>query len=166
MTDRSAVFEPAYNAGMIRTDVYDHFLLGQRGKAAYRSFFEILLKADPGSGAVLWHCTDGKDRTGCAAMLLLSALGADRETVTEDYLLTNEYNRDVLDAVRRRISALPMPQEKQDAFLFLAGGVSENYIRHAFDTLEARYGSVEGYLSQELGIGAEERAELQNKYLE
>jgi protein-tyrosine phosphatase len=43
----------------------------------------------------VFHCTAGKDRTGFAAALLLSALGADRETIEHDYLLTNQlYRRD------------------------------------------------------------------------
>ena len=38
----------------------------------------------PEGEALLFHCSQGKDRTGCAAMLILSALGVDEETATED----------------------------------------------------------------------------------
>lgn len=43
------------------------------GAPKYRQFFELLLKQR--EGAVLWHCTAGKDRAGTAAILLLRALG-------------------------------------------------------------------------------------------
>ena len=39
----------------------------------HRALFQDLLK---GEGAVLYHCTAGKDRTGVATALILSALGA------------------------------------------------------------------------------------------
>ena len=38
----------------------------------------------------VFHCTAGKDRTGFAAALLLSALEVDRTTIERDYLLTNQ----------------------------------------------------------------------------
>jgi len=41
-------------------------------------------------GAVLFHCQNGKDRTGALAALLLLLAGEDDGRVMEDYLLTNE----------------------------------------------------------------------------
>ena len=163
--DRMKLFELSYEAGAIGSDAYDIFLLGERGKAAYRTFFRILLDADPDSGAVLWHCTDGKDRTGCAAMLLLSALGASRETIMEDYLLTNANNSVILDAVRKKAEALQLPPKKRDALIFISGCVVESYMEHALDTLNKRYSSVTGYLHDELGVGDAEINVLKEKYL-
>ena len=40
-------------------------------------------------GAVLWHCSAGKDRTGMVAYLLLSLFGYPRKLIYNDYLLTN-----------------------------------------------------------------------------
>ena len=90
--DKRAVFEMAYEYGMLGPQIYLSFLFGERGKRAYREFFRVLLDSDPDKGAVLWHCDDGKDRAGLAAALLLSALGADRATIMEDYLLTNDFS--------------------------------------------------------------------------
>ena len=161
--DRMKLFELAYSSGVIGCDTYDLFLLGERGKTAYRRFFRILLEVD--DGAILWHCTDGKDRTGCAAMLLLSALGASCETIMEDYLLTNEFNAAILGAVRQKAAVLQMPLEKRDALIFMSGCVAERYMGHALDTLNKRYGSVTGYLRDELGVGASELDLLKEKYL-
>ena len=162
--DRMVLFETSYAYGMLGPQVYVDFLLGERGKRAYAAFFQALLRLDEGR-ALLWHCTDGKDRTGCAAMLVLGALGASRETVLADYLLTNEYNASVVDAVRGQAEALGMPAEKADAFVFMCGGVVERYMVQAMETLEERYGGVTGYLADELGVGESELAELRRKFL-
>jgi protein-tyrosine phosphatase len=39
---------------------------------------------------ILFHCSAGKDRTGIASALLLSALGVDRKDIFDDYMLTNK----------------------------------------------------------------------------
>ncbi len=44
----------------------------------------------------------GNARTGCAAMLALFALGASRETVLEDYLMTNAVNAQKLSEIRQK----------------------------------------------------------------
>ncbi|MBO6229591.1 MAG: tyrosine-protein phosphatase [Ruminiclostridium sp.] len=163
--DRMEMFELSYKAGMLGSDIYVNFLLGERGKKAYREFFRILLEHDPEKGAVLWHCTDGKDRTGCAAMLLMSALGARRETIIADYMLTNEYNAAQIEAVRQKTAAYPMPPEKREALLFMCGAVVESYMTKAIGSLNEKYGSIEGYLNEELSIGKSEVTMLRKKYL-
>jgi len=52
----------------------------------YRRVFAELLA---GHAPLAFNCAAGKDRTGVAAALLLTALGVPRETVIADYLLTN-----------------------------------------------------------------------------
>jgi protein-tyrosine phosphatase len=162
--NKMKLFDIAYEYGMVGPDLYVNFVMGARGKKAYADFFRILLDLDD-DRAVLWHCTDGKDRTGCASALLLSALGADRQTVREDYLLTNEFNAPLLAATQQRLAGRPMPQDKLDALLFMVGKVSEAYLNRAFDAIEQSYGSVEGYLRDELGVGAEETRLLRDKFL-
>ena len=46
--------------------------------------------AHPAAHGALLHCTAGKDRTGVGIALTLLALGVDRDTVLEDYLLSTE----------------------------------------------------------------------------
>jgi protein-tyrosine phosphatase len=162
--DRMAMFNMMYDYGMLDDSTYLLFLLGERGKSAYRAFFDALLHLEPGR-AVLWHCADGKDRTGCAAMLLLFALGASRETVMEDYLLTNVCNARKLDAVRQRVAPLNFEQKKLDTLLFVSGGVAEGYMNRAIDTLVEQYGSVTGYLAQELGIDESGLEALRTRFL-
>ena len=144
---RDEMVEIAYKHGLIGPEVYPSFLLGERGIKAYRSFFEILLKADPEEGAVLWHCTDGKDRTGLASALLLVALGASRETIFEDYMLTNVYNAKIIEPIRSHLKGLGEVPEKIDAMVFSAGG------------------AIEGYLTNALGLTEDDFVTLRKKYI-
>ena len=162
--DRMAIFNAFYESGMLGDRLYKQFLLTGSAKRAWRAFFKALLALED-DRAVLWHCTDGKDRTGCAAMLILFALGADWETVMQDYLLTNEYNAAKLDAIRQEVEPLGWPEEKVNGLLFLSGGVFEAYMSDAIDSLIKEYGSVEAYLGQELGVGRPETEALRMKFL-
>ncbi|MBR1660615.1 MAG: tyrosine-protein phosphatase [Oscillospiraceae bacterium] len=161
---RIDMFEAVYESGYINDQLYVGFLLGNRGIAAFRAFFDALLNADE-DRAILWHCTDGKDRTGCAAMLLLSALGADRETVMRDYLLTNTCNAALLDEIRQRAAPLGMPPHKLNALLVMTGGVDAAYMRNAIHALDRKFGGVPRYLSDALGVGRREIELLRSKYL-
>ena len=162
--NRLQFFEMLYETGGLGTQLYIEFLLGDRGKQAYRRFFQAVLKLDE-ERSILWHCTDGKDRTGCAAMLLLYALGASYETVMEDYLLTNSFQSEKLLQVSAELSDESMPQEKQDALHFFLGGASEGYMDRAIKALEKEYGSVTAYLAQELGISKTDRDQLRARFL-
>ena len=61
----------AENLGIFGENMYITFLENAVGQQGYKEFLEILVKA---KGAVLWHCTSGKDRTGLAAMFILYVL--------------------------------------------------------------------------------------------
>ena len=58
----------------IMRDIYERMVLDEASQRGFASFFDDVL--DTQEGAVLWHCTIGKDRAGLAAMLLLHVLGA------------------------------------------------------------------------------------------
>ena len=52
-----------------------------------KNFFEIL--ADNSNYPINFHCSIGKDRTGCMAYLIEGLLGFDQETMYRDYMFTN-----------------------------------------------------------------------------
>ncbi len=132
--------------------------------AVYRNMFETLLAQEP--QAAVFHCASGKDRTGIAAALLLAALGASRDTVVADYLLSNEY----LDAQHHIARAIAdfgnMLSMTDSAALQALYEVRADYINAALDTIDAEYGGMDGYLQEMLGIGLAERRQLQNYYLD
>lgn len=126
---------------------------------AYEGFFRELLAAE--GGTVLWHCTQGKDRTGVGAMLLLSALGFDSETVIDEYLLTNRFAAGQLEAMR-----LARATEEELALMGEVFPVFERSARYWFDCVTIEYGTVDNYLELALGVGPQERAKLEEYYLE
>ena len=58
--------------------------------AMIKNFFEIL--ADENNYPINFHCSIGKDRTGCMAYLIEGLLGFDQETMYRDYMFTNFAN--------------------------------------------------------------------------
>ncbi len=144
--------------------IYILFLKSDRGKKAYRDFFDLLLDLPEGRG-IVWHCKDGKDRTGIAAMLLLSALGASREVIMEDYLLTNKQNEKLLSEIRTELEEADISQQQKEAILFLAGGVQEQFILAAMRWLDETYGGAAQYLASECMVDQASIKKLKDKFL-
>ncbi len=115
----------------------------------YRQTFAVAL--DPGSYPLLLHCTSGKDRTGFAAALLLLALGVARETVIEDYNLTNLY--------RRPVPHLFGPETPEEVVTILLAA-QPKYLEAALDEIDRVYGSFDAYLTRELGVAEFDRRRL------
>lgn len=127
-------------------------------KVAYRAFFRVLLAGD---GAVLWHCRQGKDRTGVATMLLLTALGVAYETALKDYLATNDCMEPILKA---ELEKNDDPERRQilSSLLF----VRADWLRLCLDEMEKAYGGTEGYLRNALGLCDSDFARLRTLYTE
>jgi protein-tyrosine phosphatase len=102
------------------------------------------------------HCTAGKDRTGFACALILHALGVPDDLIAEDYLLTNRFYR------RDPSASSDLPEEVRQVL----ASVEASFLAAAFDAIRADYGDLESYLSDGLGLGAQERARLEARYLE
>ena len=158
------IVEFSLQSGMINKNMYIGFLANDMGKKAYSEFFRILLSADP-ERAVLWHCTGGKDRTGLAAMLLLSALGADEKTIIADYLLTNDYYAPRIAGMKQLLRSKGCDDAYIDRAILVFDAVSERYMRKAIAYLKREYGSVNGYIRDGLNISQNEIEELKEKYL-
>lgn len=65
-------------------------------------------------GAVLFHCTAGKDRTGVLAAVLLYLLGAEAEDIIADYQVSYTYNR---KGVNKMLEQFPQ-LEQMKPFLY------------------------------------------------
>lgn len=63
--------------------VYENML--EYGAALFRQIMEYIRDGD---GALLFHCTAGKDRTGVLSMLILMLVGVDYHTIAKEYELT------------------------------------------------------------------------------
>jgi len=141
---------------------YREFAANERHIDLYRNWFSALLAEE--APAVI-HCAAGKDRTGLGCALTLIALGVPEETIYADYEFTNA----AIDLDKR----LPRIKERMetrlgktlsDDALRPMLGVHVDYLRTAFDAIDAEYGSALGYMERELGVGAGERAALRARF--
>ena len=113
----------------------------------YRRFFQLVLQGE--NYPILYHCTAGKDRTGFASAMILSALNVDRQQIIDEYMMTNYYAHEHIEKnVRLGARLLGVDQDKVRAI----AGVRLRYIEEAFSTIEAEYGSVENYLCEALEV--------------
>lgn len=133
----------------IRTDldlVGAHRWLVSRPSAidVCRSLFRLADR--PGSYAPAHHCEGGKDRTGWATAVLLTALGVDRDTVMRDYLAT----RDHLAASDAATLTEQTPEIAARLKPVLDAGAE--YLNAAFGEVKARFGTFDAYLRDGLGL--------------
>jgi len=98
----------------------------------------------------LFHCSDGKDRTGWTAVLLESIAGASPATIMKDYLASNTYLASSINSQAAAVLAVA-PGLKGTNFNQIFG-VDPSYLQAALDQVIASYGSMYGYLTQGLGL--------------
>ncbi|MCL2397059.1 MAG: tyrosine-protein phosphatase [Defluviitaleaceae bacterium] len=129
----------------------------------YRDFVRACLANE--TGAILFHCAHGKDRTGFAAALLLRILGVVDEDIYADYLKTNEERKEANAAAMEGYRAKGLNDEQLAAMVILYN-VKPEYLAAAFAAINAEYGSFETYIEQALGITKEDITKLKKLYLE
>lgn len=128
---------------------------------AYKAFIHTVLKAR--GKPVLWHCTAGKDRTGYASAILLHLLGVDLDTIYEDYLLSNQF---VKQLDRRTIAVILVRGLKGYRMIKPLMGVNLDWLHAAFDTIEKEWGSFDDYISAGLGLEPSDVHQLRDDLLE
>jgi len=115
--------------------------------------------ADSKDLAVLYHCTAGKDRTGWASAVLLTALGVPQATVEADYLDSNTYN-----AAGNAAELAELPAALRPIYQPLLA-VEPAYLASGFNTVEAQYGSFADYLAKGLDLNAKTLKQLRANLL-
>ena len=141
-------------------NTYKNLFITEEGLSAYKGFFNVILKGS--DGAILWHCSQGKDRAGMAAFLLEYALGLSMDDMIEDYLYTNIAMEKVID----RLTPVVLKQSNNNHALlphlrdvFTA---QMDYLNAAIETIKVTYGSIENYLINTLNVDIEK---LKENYL-
>ena len=139
--------------------IYQGLIVLPSANKSYRSLFLFLSTSTTSPN--VFHCTNGKDRTGWAAASLLTLLGVPKDKVYEDYLKSNDY-------------LLPFHQKAIDEFVAKGGdaaipvaifGVKRSYLDAAFNEMYHRYGTIERYFSEGLNINTTQQKKLREIYL-
>lgn len=135
------------------------------GTRHYEEFLRLCMKNKEGS--ILFHCADGKDRSGLAAAILLLALGVDKETVIQDYLKTNENTKAKAEYREHYLrDVCHVKDEIVIQSIKMVAGVRRNWLEASFDEMERQSGSIENFFLEKLHFSKEDQKELQDNYLE
>ncbi|MHC5201083.1 tyrosine-protein phosphatase [Myroides sp. LJL119] len=142
----------------------EHFLMDinqqlvLHNQTQFKSFFNILehRKQTP----LVFNCTAGKDRTGLAAALFLSALEVDRQTIYNDYLKTNQR---VEPFIKNILTTYKLDNPKQIQATINLMSVKLSYIQYAFKTIDKHYQNVDNFLDNILKV---DRLRLKELYLD
>ncbi len=144
--------------------LYRTMIVAEPCRAALHEVLTVIFTHDYEKGAVLWHCTAGKDRGGIVSSLVLAALGVSREEIMRDYAVNADEFIVQADALYRRAlrSGRPEPVAAAARDVFLA---LPRYMESAFRAIDEEYGSSESYLPCGLQIPETVLKEFRNKML-
>lgn len=124
-----------FDSALYTKSYYTAFALEPAAIEAYKKMFAVLIENEDGS--VLIHCVHGKDRTGAAVALILSALDVEWDIIEQEYLLSNKS---------------------------YAEGVDISSLRHFKSVIEENYGSIKNYLEVEINLNENDFISLREKY--
>lgn len=130
--------------------IYERFL--ETGKPAYRTLFALVARTD---GAVLFHCSAGKDRTGVAAALLLDLAGVGHDEIVADYARSEALLAPLVEIWRtqaaERATAAPAqpPVDPERGRKLLASNAED--MEATLALIGERWGGAHGYL-EALGL--------------
>ena len=144
------------------TNMYMNMAFSDYSAGVYRGFFDILL-SNP-DGAILFNCTEGKDRTGIAGMLLMSSLDFDKETIINDYMISKTFCDIKKEIFYRRCKRF-FAGKKITEFLSGIMATKEIYIKSVFDKIESDFNNINNYLMEKIKLTTDEIKRLKELYL-
>jgi protein-tyrosine phosphatase len=127
----------------VMEDTYRDYIVNHT--QIFTGIFHHIVNA--GHQPVLFHCAAGKDRTGVAAALILTALGVAPSVIMQDYLLSNQLYRSP------NLGTVDIPDDVREAIL----KVRPSYLEAAFAAMIEGWGGPDHYLEKALGVGIRER---------
>ncbi|KAH8096727.1 protein-tyrosine phosphatase-like protein [Cristinia sonorae] len=132
-------------------------------EAFMKLYSQILDNAGPAFGVIFRHvrdkptegcfihCTAGKDRTGVLAALILTLAGVSDDAIADDYALTRVGREPARAKVMARLSKEPIFATNSEAALNMFSSRAETMLAF-LHLLREKYGGVEEYLKQYVGL--------------
>ncbi|ETY73097.1 protein-tyrosine phosphatase [Lactiplantibacillus fabifermentans T30PCM01] len=157
---KRVVIDDSFNA-----QTYAQMVTDSHPVKVWQNMFATLLANDQPDQSVLFHCAAGKDRTGVAGALIMTALDVPRDTILQDYLLTNA----VFMAADSRDNASIITEANNGdlASHFNASlGVDADNLKMVFRVFDDLYGDGLGYLREVLGLTVADINDLKKLYLD
>ncbi len=131
-------------------------------RAALDQIFACAMAGEP----VYEHCSGGKDRAGILALLVLTVLGASKDDILADYLLTNVGRDKNIESTFARFKRL-MGGDEQAAWVVTNNHRARPQNLQAFyESVDERYGGMEQFMSNVLGYDEQRCCELREALTE
>lgn len=144
-------------------DMYPSLIRSEYSQLQYATFLRLIVETP--DGAVLWHCFQGKDRTGWGAAFILSALGVDRETIIADFDRSNEAYSELVARLNDDVIARGGGEAEMDVIQAFMGVSTKNF-RRTLDFIDREFGGMIAYLQNQLLLSKEDIQLLRKRYLE
>lgn len=141
--------------------LYRKFVNDEFCRKGYGKFLKTL--ARPTVGATLWHCSVGKDRCGTCAALLLYCLGASKEQIYADYMLTNEQTAEHRDMILNKVRDFVSAEDLE--LIAIMRSVRTEYLDSFFEDIESKFGTVDNFLAA-CGVTDADVEALRQNYLD
>ena len=142
----------AYKKPPVMTELYADIVTNPKSVAALRQVMDEIFASRGGS--ILWHCTEGKDRCGLVSALFLLALGCNEEDVFLDYEKSNARSEKKGRLYRFLLRIFFFGEELAQG-VYRAMLAHRDYLRAALDAINTKFGSLDSFLQNELGLTKE-----------
>lgn len=143
---------------------YVQMLVDKHALGAFKKMFQLLLANETEGHSLVFHCSAGKDRTGVAAFLILTALQVKSEQILNDYLLTNLYFE---GASAKDINDLVTHDKRNELADRLNANLAVSADNFAIlsKTIQTVTSSTEAYFEKYLDLGSAQLEKLRAIYL-
>ena len=143
-------------------NIYRAIITSEHSLSMYRQFMRKVVETE--QGAIYFHCSQGKDRTGLGSAFILSALGADRDLILNDFDISNEFYK---EDVARDIEFMKSHGMGEAEFNVIRTfvGVNVDYFKEALDMIDESYGSMDAFLHKALGMTDQDIETIRKRYL-
>ncbi len=149
---------------LMAANMYPSLIRSEFSQLQYAAFLRLIIEA-PEDGGILWHCAQGKDRTGWGAAFLMFALGVDRETVIADFDESNIAYRPIVDKLNADIVSRGGGEAEMAVIQAFMGVSTPNFIS-TLDLIEREFGGMIEYLHSILCLTHDDIQLLRKRFLE
>ena len=143
--------------------MYPSLIRSEFSQLQYAAFLRLIVEA-PEDGGLLWHCAQGKDRTGWGAAFVMFALGVEREAVIADFDLSNEAYRPIVERLSNDIIQRGGGEAEMAVIQAFMGVSTANFIK-TLELIDREYGGMKAYLNDILCLTHEDIQLLRKRFL-
>lgn len=142
---------------------YRNHILNKAAQNSLRQIIELVMETD--EGAVLYHCSEGKDRTGLVTVIILYILGVDMEVIRQDYLYSNYLLNDYRAVRDQKFKELG-ENDKFRTNMRVLGSVANTFLDTSLIAIRENYGGLDNFITHQLGVSEQMKNDIREKYLE